>query len=171
MESPVELIVAAFREEDKAAKVLAGLKEFDKEKVIGVWDAAVLVKDQDGKVSIREMAEERGIKRGAGIGAIAGGILGIVVGGPICGIVLGAGAGALTGKVVDLGFSDKEFKDIAELVGPGSSAIIAVIEHKWVGQLVDALDKEGAEIIRQELKDELAYTIATGMGEEEAVKA
>ena len=164
VENPVELIVAAFREEDKAAEVLARLKEFEKEKVIGVWNAAVLVKDQDGKVSIRETAEERGIKRGAGIGAIAGGILGIIVGGPIGGIVLGAGAGALTGKVVDLGFSDKELKDIAELMGPGSSAIIAVIEHKWIGQLVDALEKEGAEIIRQELKDEVAYTIATGTG-------
>jgi hypothetical protein len=39
-----------------------------------------------------------------------------------------------------------------------------VIEHYWVGQLVDALEKEGAEIFRQELKDEVAYTIATRTG-------
>lgn len=162
MENPVELIVAAWPEEDKAAEVLVELKEFEKKKAIGVWNAAVLVKDQDGKVSIKETAEERGIRRGAGIGAIAGGILGIIVGGPIGGIVLGAGAGALTGKVIDLGFSDKELKEMADLMGPGSSAIIAVVEHKWVGQLVDALEKEEAEIIRQELKDEASHTIATG---------
>jgi hypothetical protein len=37
-------------------------------------------------------------------------------------------------------------------------------------QLVAALEKEGAEIMRQELKEEVAHTIASGTGWEEAVK-
>jgi hypothetical protein len=51
------------------------------------------------------------------------------------------------------------------LMGPSSSAIIAVIEHKWVGELVDALEEMGAEILRQELRDEVAATIAAGTAE------
>jgi uncharacterized membrane protein len=164
-ENPVELIVAAFNQEERAGEVLDEIQELEKMRFIGVWNAAVLTKDQDGKLKLRETAEARGIRRGAGIGAIAGGILGLLVGGPIGGIVLGAGAGALTGKVVDLGFSNEELKQMGELMGPGSSAIIAVIEHKWVGDLASALEEYGAQIMRQELKDEVAWTIATGAGE------
>jgi uncharacterized membrane protein len=166
VENPVELIVAAFDEEERAAEVLDELKELEKMKFIGMWNAAVLSKDQDGKLKLRETAEAKGIRRGAGIGAIAGGILGLLAGGPIGGIVLGAAAGGLTGKVIDLGFSNKELKELGELMGPGTSAIIAVIEHKWVGDLVGALEEYGAQIVRQQLGDEIALTIATGAGPE-----
>jgi uncharacterized membrane protein len=164
MDNPVELIVAAFDQEGRAGQVLAEIKELEKMKFIGVWNAAVITKDADGKLKLQEIAEIKGVKRGAGIGAIAGGIIGILAGGPIGGIVLGAAAGALGGKVIDLGFSNAELKEMGELMGPESSAIIAVIEHKWVGDLVAALEEFGAEIVRQQLKDEVAWTIAAGAG-------
>jgi uncharacterized membrane protein len=164
MDNPVELVVAAFDQEEQASEILEEIKELERMTFIGVWNAAVITKDAEGKLKLQETAEIKGVKRGAGIGAIAGGILGILAGGPIGGIVLGAAAGALGGKVLDLGFSDKELKEIGDLMGPGSSAIIAVIEHKWVGDLVDALEEYGAEIVRQELKDEVARTIASGAG-------
>jgi uncharacterized membrane protein len=165
MENPVELVVAAFPDEERAGEVLEELKELERMKFIGMWNAAVITKDAEGKLKLKETAEIKGVKRGAGIGAIAGGIIGILAGGPIGGIVLGAAAGALGGKVIDLGFSDKDLKEMGDLMGPGSSAIIAVIEHKWVGELVDALEDMGAEILRQELKDEVAATIAAGAAE------
>jgi uncharacterized membrane protein len=166
MNNPVELVVAAFREEERAGEVLGEIQELEKLKFIGVWNAAVITKDTDGKLKLKETAEIKGVRRGAGIGAIAGGIIGILAGGPIGGIVLGAAAGALSGKVIDLGFSNKELKEMGELMKPGSSAIIAVIEHRWVGELEAALDEFGAQIIRQELKDEVAQTIAVGAGPE-----
>ena len=58
--------------------------------------------------------------------------------------------------------------EMGDLMGPGSSAIIAVVEHKWVGDLVAALEEQGAQIMRQELKDEVARSIALGAGEEGA---
>jgi uncharacterized membrane protein len=166
MDNPVELIVAAFDQEERAGQVLEELQELEQMKFIGVWNAAVITKDADGKLKLTETAEIKGVKRGAGIGAIAGGIIGILAGGPIGGIVLGAAAGALSGKVLDLGFSNQELKEMGELMGPGSSAIIAVIEHKWVGDLIAALEEFGAQIVRQELKDEVARTIAAGAGPE-----
>jgi len=167
MENPVELIVAAFDDETRAAEVLDEIKQLEKMKFIGVWNAAVLTKDANGKLKLSETAEVKGIRRGAGIGAIAGGILGLLAGGPIGGIVLGAAAGGLAGKVIDLGFSNKELKQMGDLMGPNSSAIIAVIEHKWVGDLIGALEEYGAQVMRQELKDEIALTIAAGAGSEE----
>jgi len=173
VENPVELIVAAFDEERRASKVLEDIQQLERLKFIGVWNAAVLTKDRDGKLELKETAEAKGIRRGAGIGAVAGAIVGILVGGPIGGIALGAGAGALAGKVIDLGFRDKELEELGGLMGPGSSAIIAIIEHKWVGDLLGALEEYGARIIRQQLEDEVALTIATGTvsREEEAAGA
>lgn len=164
MENPVELIVAAFPEEDRAGEVLREIKEGERLKFIGIWNAAVITKNADGELKLKETAQIKGVRRGAGIGAIAGGIIGILAGGPIGGIVLGAAAGALSGKVIDLGFSNKELREMGELMTPGSSAIIAVIEHKWVGELVAALEEFEAQIVRQELKDEVARTIAVGAG-------
>ena len=166
MNNPVELIVAAFGEEERAGEVLGEIQELERLRFIGVWNAAVITKNADGELKLKETAEIKGVRRGAGIGAIAGGIIGILAGGPIGGIVLGAAAGALGGKVIDLGFSNKELKEMGELMKPGSSAIIAVIEHKWVGELVVALEEFGAQIVRQELKDEVARTIAVGAGVE-----
>jgi len=166
MENPVELIVAAWDDEERAGVVLDELKELKKMKFIGIENAAVITKDEESKLKIRETAEAAGVKRGLGIGAIAGGIIGFLAGGPIGGIVFGAAAGGLTGKVLDLGFDNKELKALGDLMGAGSSAIIAVIEHKWVGELIDALEEYGAEILQQELKDEVAQAIAAGAGAE-----
>jgi hypothetical protein len=39
-----------------------------------------------------------------------------------------------------------------------------IAEHRWVGDLVDALEEYGSEIVRQELEDEVARTITAGVG-------
>ena len=72
MENPVELVVAAFPDEEQAGEVLDELKELEKMKFIGMWNAAVITKDAEGKLKLKETAEARGVRRGAGIGAIAG---------------------------------------------------------------------------------------------------
>ena len=57
MSNPIELIIAAFQDENKAKEALKDLKQLDKQDIIDVINAAVLVKDQDGKASIKETAD------------------------------------------------------------------------------------------------------------------
>jgi uncharacterized membrane protein len=85
--------------------------------------------------------------------------VGLLVGGAIGGIVLGTAAGALAGKAVDLGFSNKELAELGQLMGPGSSAVVAVIERKSLGELCAVLEDRGAEIVCHPLDDEAARSI------------
>jgi len=156
MIGPIELIVAAFSDESKAAAVLKDLKKLEKDGVILLVNAAVMVKDEKGKVSIKETEDITGGK-GALFGAIAGGLIGLL-GGPV-GVIIGAAAGAATGGVaaskIDMGFPNDTLKELDDSLTPGSSAILALIQHQWVDTVVSELEKTGAKLFRQALKEEL----------------
>jgi hypothetical protein len=70
--------------------------------------------------------------------------------------------GGLAAKLRDSGFDDKELKDISESLKPGSSAIIAVVEHTWVAEVQKAMDQAGAEMIKAELKADIASQLNAG---------
>lgn len=150
----VELVVVAFDEEGRAAEVLQALKQLDKEDVIQLLNAAVIVKDREGKAAFKE-SEDVDAKHGALFGVIAGGLIGLV-GGP-AGVLAGAAAGAVTGGVaahaIDLGFPDESLEDLQNSLLPGSSAIVALVEHRWVEQAVEALADFGGRLFRQALTD------------------
>jgi uncharacterized membrane protein len=157
MIGPIELIVAAFNDETRAAAVLKDLKKLEKDGVILLVNAAVMIKNDKGKVSIKETEDVTGGK-GALFGAIAGGLIGLL-GGPV-GVIIGAAAGAATGGIaagkIDMGFPDDTLKELDDSLTPGSSAILALIQHQWVDAVVSELEKSGAKLFRQALKDELA---------------
>ena len=171
MIGPVELIVAAFKEEDKAAEVLKTLKQLEKDQVIFLVNAAVMTKDEKGKTSIKE-TQDVGTGKGALFGAVAGGLVGLL-GGPV-GVIVGAAAGAATGGIaankIDMGFPDDTLKELQETLTPGSSAILALIQHEWVDRVVEEMEKYGAALFRQSLKDELVAQLAeeekSGAGQE-----
>ena len=161
METPVSLLVYAYNEEDKADKVLEALKELDKTGIIAVLNAAVLVMDKDGKVKWRE-TEDVDAKRGAIFGAIAGGLVGLL-GGP-AGVIVGAAAGAAAGGVaahkIDMGFSDEYLKEIQSSLKPGSSAIIALVEHEWVEKVIQEMNEFEGQLFQQALKADIAAQLA-----------
>jgi uncharacterized membrane protein len=87
------LFVAAFKGEHDADEVLKGLKAARRERVIGIQNAAVLRRDQKGKLHIKETGDWGGGK-GAVAGAAVGVAVGILTGG--MGLLVGA-AGAASG--------------------------------------------------------------------------
>jgi len=72
---PMQIIVAAFQDENEADQALKTLKEAKKEKLISIDNAAVIRKDEEGKLHIKETADMGGGK-GAGIGTLVGGAIG-----------------------------------------------------------------------------------------------
>lgn len=103
-DGPIQLLVAAFEGEGDAEEVLKGLKAARRERVIGIQDAAVLRRDQKGKLHIKETGDWGGGK-GAAAGAAIGVTVGILTGGT--GLLLSAAAAAIGGlaaKLRDSGF-------------------------------------------------------------------
>jgi uncharacterized membrane protein len=160
---PVQVIVAAFNDLNGASQALTSLKEAKKERLIEIEDAAVLTKDADGNVKIKETADMRAGK-GATIGAIAGGVVGLLAG-PVGWAALGGGViGGLAAKLHDSGFPDDRLRQLAEGLTPDSSALVAVIDHRWVADLERELARQGADVVTEGLRDDIAARLKEGGG-------
>ena len=158
-DAPVQIIVAAFNDPNRAAEIMGELKQGKKEGLIGIIDAAVVVKDAEGKLKVKD-AKRRSTK-GLITGGVVGGVLGLLAG-PVGLLAVGGGAiGALAGKVSG-GALKAEMKDIGEALTPNSSAIVAIIEHTWVARMEEMLAAEGARVVMDSLKADIADQLNAG---------
>ena len=158
-DNPVQVIVAAFNDPDQAGWIMADLKQGKREGLVGIIDAAVVVKDAEGKIKITD--SKRRSTKGFLTGGVIGGVLGLLAG-PVGLVALGTGAvGALMGKMQGAPLK-AEMADIGSALVPNSSAIVAIIEHTWVSQLEEALAAEGARIVQDALKADIAEQLNAG---------
>ncbi len=158
----IELIIAAFNAEDAADEALKELKAAKKEKLIGIEAAAVIRRDKKNKLHVKEVGELTTGKGAVG-GAVLGAALGLLTGG--AGLVLGAAGaaiGGLIGKKQDIGFPNERLQQIGESLKPETSAIVAVIEHKWLAQLEDELAELGAEVMTAAIAADIAEQLEAG---------
>jgi uncharacterized membrane protein len=159
---PVQLLVAAFTEEDAADKVFEQLKQAKKEKLIHIQDVAVIKRDADSKIHINEPKDWKAGK-GAGVGAVIGAALGIITGpGVILTTAAGAAIGGLAAQLRDAGFPDDQLKQVGEALKPGTSAIVAVIEHTWVADLEQEMQAQGAQVMRQSISEDITKQLEAG---------
>jgi uncharacterized membrane protein len=146
------LLVITFDNMDEAGKLLGSIKELQKEAQIQINDAAVIVKDEEGKVKVKDQADS-----GMKAGAIGGGILGLIIGTiffPIGGMLLGAAAGAMIGKMAHLGV-DKDFvKEVTAELTPGTSALFLMASKGNPGPIRDVLEKYHGKVFQSTLDEE-----------------
>jgi uncharacterized membrane protein len=161
-EVPVEVIVAAFQSEDGAKEALKELKHAKRQGLIKIDDAAVIRKDAKGKLHIKETAD-MGTGKGAGIGAVIGGVVGLLAG-PV-GVGFGAAAGAAIGGIAahgDAGIKDERLETIGAGLEPETSAIVAIVEHKWVAMVQAQLEEEASNIMAQQLSADIHQQLSSG---------
>ena len=158
-DTPVQIIVAAFNDPNRAAEIMGELKQGKKEGLIGIIDAAVVVKDAEGKLKVKD-AKRRSTK-GMITGGVVGGVLGLLAG-PVGWLAVGGGAiGALAGKAAGSELK-ATMEEIGEALTPNSSAIVAIIEHTWVAKMEDMLAAEGARVVMDSLKADIADQLNAG---------
>jgi uncharacterized membrane protein len=147
-----ELITLTSSKLGTASEALKAVQKLTKTEDVGILNAAVLIKDEDGKASLQE-TEDVGSKHGTLFGAITGGLIGLI-GGPV-GVVAGAVAGAATGRIaanwIDMGFSDDYLKSLQEEVQPGTSLLVVLVEGEWVQKVIDTLAGFEGHVGRQHL--------------------
>jgi uncharacterized membrane protein len=135
------VIAVSFPEEANAYEALARLKELAAKDDLGVHGAAVVTREQDGKITVKEQFGDESWQDTAG-----GGLLGLLVGvlgGPL-GILIGGAAGVVVGSLFDQDTDDHTTSVLSEIsssirVGPpglladvsepGPEAVDAVMAH------------------------------------------
>lgn len=160
---PIQLVVAAFNEEKAADEALKELKRAKWAGVIGIKDAAVIRRDAQDKIHIKDVRDV-----GGGKGSVAGGLFGaaiaLMTGG--AGLILAGATGALVGglaaKKIDMGLPNKRLKELGQSLKAGTSAIVAVIEHKWVADLERQMAEAGATVLTEALKADIAEQLEAG---------
>ncbi len=158
---PTQVIVAAFDGMDSAKEAFDDLKQLEKEKSIKIENAAILQKDHDSKLHIRDVKDMTGTR-----GAVWGGVIGAVVGvisGPVGWAALGgAGIGGLVAKLKDGGFENSRLEQWAEQLKPGTSALIAVVAEIWVREVEAELKEKSRDVMTMEISDDIAAQLTDG---------
>jgi uncharacterized membrane protein len=149
----LDVMVWSFQGTAQVEEALNLLKELENAKKIHLLNVALIIKDADGKVSLREIKEIDTRDR-ALAGAITGGLVGLLIG-PGGGVIGAAGAagGRRLSKRVDVGFSEDRLNAFQENLAPNTSAIVLLVEHRWFSTARQALARYGAEFFHQRFTD------------------
>jgi uncharacterized membrane protein len=147
-----DLIVLTFDNVDEAGQVRESLRQVEHRGNVALTDTAVIVKDAEGKVHVRNQVSS-GTKWGAVGGAVLGPLLMIMF--PIAGIALGAGLGALVGKLFGTGVDQKFVKDVSQGLTPGSSAIFILVREGEADQVRAAIEPYKGTVYQTSVSTEL----------------
>jgi uncharacterized membrane protein len=147
-DNPVFLYAAEYENVEDAKADLDVLKELHREHVVGTYDAAVVTKNEEGKVKIVDKIEkptQHGGWAGMAVGAAMGLIFppSILVGG-----LLGAGAGALIGHL-EGGMSRSDLKEVGEMLEDSEAALIVVGEATLERAVEDATSRAKKELKKE----------------------
>ncbi|MFY7803901.1 MAG: DUF1269 domain-containing protein [Limnoraphis robusta] len=144
-----DLIAMSFDNEFKADEVLNTLAKLQKEHLIDLEDAAIVVKNAEGKVKLKQALNL------VAAGAVTGGFWGLLFGtlflSPLLGVAVGAATGALSGKASDIGVNDDFMKELGETLIPGTSAIFVLVRKATPDRVIEELKPFNGKILRTSL--------------------
>ncbi|MCP4166007.1 MAG: DUF1269 domain-containing protein [Chloroflexi bacterium] len=165
-----ELIVLAYKGEDTANQALEELDRLQKLELIQLEDAAVVVKNQKGKVKVKQTLE----KKYTGASAVWGGFWGLLIGllflNPLLWGLIGAAMGALFSKGADLGIDNKFMKEVGDSMEPGDSALFMLVVKATKDKVIPELQKYGGTVYQTSLSNEDEAKLKQALSKDE-VKA
>ena len=147
-----DLVVLAFETEDGALEMRDAMVTLQKQHIVELEDAAVVIRRADGKVKVKQAVSLVG--QGALGGAFWGMLIGIIFLMPWLGLAMGALGGALGGKMADTGVDDEFIKEVGEKIEPGHSALFLLIRSATQDKLEEELKDYHATIIQTSLSNE-----------------
>jgi uncharacterized membrane protein len=148
-----DLIVIAYDDEFKAEEVRLTLAKLQVEHLIELEDAAVVVKDEHGKIKLKQAVNLTGA--GAASGGFWGLLIGILFFNPLLGAAVGAASGALAGAFSDIGVDDNFIRELGETLQPKSSALFVLVRKVTPDKVLEEVSKFGGKVLRTSLsKDE-----------------
>jgi uncharacterized membrane protein len=152
-----ELIAVAYPDEGRAAEVLQTLRRLQREGVIELDDVASAVRGQDGQLRLQQSHVLTAVS--AAQGALWGGLLGLLVLAPLPGMVMGAA----TGEIKRMGIDGRFMRQLAQQLGPGSSAAFALVRRANPEAVLRELRKYGGTVLHTTLSEEDEARLRAGL--------
>lgn len=147
-----KLVVIGYDDMHKADEVRLTLLKLQRDYLIDLEDAVVVVKKPDGKVKLNQ-AVNLPI-----LGATSGTFWGLLVGAlflsPFLGAAVGAASGALSGALSDVGINDDFMKQLGEQLKPGTSALFVLVKSATPDKVAEHLTGTGGKILQTSLTHE-----------------
>jgi uncharacterized membrane protein len=159
-DTEVHVMVSAFQSQDSAKAAFEDLKAKGKSGEIMLDDAALITKDDLGRIHHKEtadMSQGKGAAIGAGIGAAVGLLAGPIGLAAVMGGALGAAATA-----PDKGFSDIRLRKIGEDLPNGTAAVVALTGTINLAGVQEAMDAAGGDTMVEKLGEDLAEHLEAG---------
>jgi uncharacterized membrane protein len=141
-----DLVFIAFPTEAQAENVRQRVLALQKEYLIELGDAVVVVKDQDGRIKLNQMVNLT--TAGAASGALWGTLVGFIFMMPLVGTALGAASGALGGRFADFGIDDSFMKESASVLQPGTAGLFLLIKKMTTDKVLEDLSGAGGTVLR-----------------------
>jgi uncharacterized membrane protein len=145
------LIVVAFDHFDDGKTAMASLRSLESQGRISFEDTAIVQRDPDGTVHVRN--EVSGTTETATVvGAAIGGILSFAF--PLLGVAVGAALGAAVGAMLDRGVSSTFIDEVKTTLRPGRSALFLVVRQSDADSTIAALRPFSGDVIQTTLDTE-----------------
>jgi len=166
----LNVVVVSFDEDSKAYEALTSLKELGSQRQLELRAAAVVVRDNDGKVIIKEEVGET-----FGVGIATGGLIGLligIIGGPL-GVLIGGATGLMAGSLFDL---DEEFdtrsalSQISHSVKVGHTALVAEVSEPSPEVLDSDMARLSGKVLRHPVNEVEAEIAAAEEAQHAAAK-
>jgi uncharacterized membrane protein len=137
-DAPLDLFIGTYPDAPAAEEAWRGLKQLADDEVVFVEGLALVNRDENGKIHVKDTKHEGGV--GATIGAVGGAVLGLIfppslLASAVVGTAVGAGAGTTVDRL-----SKRRIKsDVEWAVPPGSSGVVVIFHEEWAAEVERAL--------------------------------
>jgi uncharacterized membrane protein len=147
------VIEVSFQQNSSAYEALSKLKELVGQGQVSVSGAAVVERDQDGHLVVKDETQDAQMQ-----GTATGGLIGLIVGilgGPF-GVLIGGATGLLVGSLFDLEDADDQESVLAEIsnaVKPGQTVLLAVVAELSDEVVDTAMSELAGTVLRRSVED------------------
>ncbi|MEI6067431.1 MAG: DUF1269 domain-containing protein [Methylococcaceae bacterium] len=148
------LIVVGYQDIHKAEEVRLQLWKLQRDYLLDLEDAVVVVKNDKGKVKLHQAFN----LTSAGVinGGFWGSLIGLIFLNPLLGLAVGASAGAVSGALTDVGIDDNFMKELGTTLTPGSSALFVLLRSPSAApdKVLEELKGTGGTLLKTSLSHE-----------------
>jgi uncharacterized membrane protein len=147
------VLAITFADDQNAFAGLTALKELDEQGQLGLTGAAVVVRNEDGSIDIKDEVGDVGYA-GTATGGIVGLLIGIL-GGPL-GVLIGGATGVLVGSLFDLDDIDDSESVLSEMshsVLVGRNSVLAEVSEQSPEVVDSAIERLGGMVVRRDVYD------------------